>query len=164
MVMADRIAIMNFGVLQQVDTPDNVFRNPANVFVGGFIGEPPMNFIKCGITGSTIVFDGIEVRFAGVRAEKITRLGRKEIVLGARHTHVAISREAGPDYMRGKVFFIEPRNEEMLLTLSAGNQRLLVTVPVDVNIRIGDELYAAFDYDKCSFFDAGTGRNLLQEA
>ncbi|MDR3123363.1 MAG: ABC transporter ATP-binding protein [Treponema sp.] len=161
MVMADRIAIMNFGVLQQVDTPENVFRNPANVFVGGFIGEPPMNFIKCRISGGAIVFDGLEVRFAGARAEKITQSGTKEIILGVRHTHMIISREARPDYMRGKVFFIEPRNEEMLLTLSVGTQRLLVTVPVDVNVKIGEDIYAAFDYDKCSFFDADTERNLL---
>ncbi|MDR1588499.1 MAG: ABC transporter ATP-binding protein [Treponema sp.] len=161
MVMADRIAIMNFGVLQQVDTPENVFRNPVNIFVGGFIGEPPMNFIKCRIHEGNIAFDDIEVRFTGAKAGRILPSGKKEIVLGARHTHIVLSRESKPDYMRGKVFFIEPRNEEMLLTISAGNQRLLVTVPAGPDIRIGDDIYAAFDYDKCSFFDADTGQNLL---
>jgi multiple sugar transport system ATP-binding protein len=161
MVMADRIAIMNFGVLQQVDTPENVFHKPANVFVGGFIGEPPMNFVQCRITNNTISFDDVEAPFTGTRAEKITALGQKEVILGIRHTHISVSKEAKDGRMIGKVFFIEPRNEEMLLTLKIGKQQLLATIPVDTRIKIGDAIYAAFDYDKCNYFDVDTQKNLL---
>lgn len=161
MVMADRIAIMNFGVLQQVDTPENVFCNPANTFVGGFIGEPPMNFIKCQVNGNTISFDGIEVVFTGTKANKILHMGKKDLILGIRHTHIAISKEKQPGYTDGEIFFIEPRNEEMLLTVTIGKQQLLVTVSADASINIGNTVYALFDYNKCSYFDVDTEENLL---
>jgi multiple sugar transport system ATP-binding protein len=163
MVMADRIAIMNFGALQQLDTPENVFHNPSNIFVGGFIGEPPMNFVRCQIAGNTLAFDDVAVPFSGSRAEKISGFGKKELILGIRHTHMSISKESRPGWMAGKVFFIEPRNEEMLLTITIGKQRLLVTVPVDADVRIGDTICAMFNYDKCNYFDADTEKNLLLE-
>jgi multiple sugar transport system ATP-binding protein len=161
MVMADRIAIMNFGVLQQLDTPENVFHKPANVFVGGFIGEPPMNFVKCQIVDNAVFFDDIKVPFKGQKSEKIIALEKREIILGIRHTHVNISKDLKSNYMIGKVFFIEPRNEEMLITIKIGEQYLLVTIPVDKNLKIGDAVYAAFDYDKCNYFDVDIQKNLL---
>lgn len=164
MVMADRIAIMNFGVLQQVDTPENVFRNPSNIFVGGFIGEPPMNFITCSLEGNSISFDDIKVPFSGTKATKVLETGKKGFVLGIRHTHVTVSAEM-PDNaasaVKGKVTFVEPRNEEMLLTVTAGNQKLLVTMKDDANIRTGTTVYATFDYNKCNYFDVDSGKNLL---
>ena len=161
MVMADRIAIMNFGVLQQVDTPENVFHNPANVFVGGFIGEPPMNFIKCQVKGNAIIFDDVEVPFSGTKADKILQSGKKEFLLGIRHAHVSVFNENKSDSIKGNVFFVEPRNEEMLLTVTLGKQQLLVTIPANVDIKIGSTVYAVFDYNKCSFFDVETEKNVL---
>ena len=161
MVMADRIAIMNFGELQQVDTPENVFHNPANVFVGGFIGEPPMNFIKCQVKGNAILFDDIEVPFSGTRADKIQQSGEKEFILGIRHTHITLSEEEKPGCVKGKVFFVEPRNEEMLLTVTIGNQHLLVSIVANSNIKIGSTVNAIFDYSKCSYFDVNSEKNLL---
>lgn len=163
MVMGDRIAIMNNGELQQVDTPENVYRNPTNVFVGGFIGEPPMTFIRCAFSkaASALEFDGVSIPFKGAAADAIARTGKTGLILGVRHSYVNISRTQREGYAEGTVFFIEPRNEEMLLTVTLGKQNLLVTCAMDKSLHIGDSIYLAFRYDKCNYFDLETEYNLL---
>lgn len=163
MVMSDRIAIMNHGELQQVDTPENVYRNPANVFVGGFIGEPPMTFLPCAFdkAAHTLSFDGITIPFQGKAADAIAALGKDKLILGVRHSHVAVSKAPQDGYVEGKVFFIEPRNEEMLLNIVLGEQHMLVTAKMDKELHIGDKVYLAFNYDKCNYFDSETENNLL---
>jgi multiple sugar transport system ATP-binding protein len=163
MVMADRIAVMNFGVLQQVDTPENIFHHPANTFVGGFIGEPPMNFITCTFNQNPLAlrFDDVTVPFNHTTAHKLAGLGKKELILGIRDSHILVSTTQKEACVKGSVFFIEPRNEEMLLTVALGKQHLLVTIDTDSSIRIGDTLWVTFDYGKCSYFDVETKNNLL---
>lgn len=163
MVMSDRIAIMNKGELQQIDTPENVYRNPANVFVGGFIGEPPMGFFKCSFhhKDRTLEFNDIKFSFTGKAADQIAALGVTELILGVRHAHVKISKSAQEGDIPGSVFFIEPRNEEMLLNINLGATHLLVTAPMDKSVKIGDDIHLMFNYDKCSYFDSQTEKNLL---
>jgi len=163
MVMGDRIAVMNYGELQQVDTPDNVYRFPANVFVGGFIGEPPMTFIRCKYdrNAKTLAFDDIVFPFTGEAESAISALGKDKLILGVRHSYVRISKTHQDGYLEGEVFFIEPRNEEMLLTVIVGEQRLLVTTKLDRTIHSGDKIYLAFNFDKCNYFDIETEKNLL---
>jgi ABC-type sugar transport system ATPase subunit len=120
-----------------------------------------MNFVRCRITNNAISFDDVEAPFIGTRAEKITAFGQNEVILGIRHTHISVSKDVKSGCMIGEVFFIEPRNEEMLLTIKIGKQQLLATIPVDTRIKIGDAIYAAFNYDKCSYFDVDTQKNLL---
>ena len=73
MVMADRIAVMKKSLLQQVDTPDRIYSNPVNMFVAGFIGEPPMNFVTCKYNAGAkaLVFDGIILPVEDETAEKL---------------------------------------------------------------------------------------------
>lgn len=163
MVMGDRIAIMNHGVLQQVGTPDEVYRQPANVFVGGFVGEPPMNFIRCSFdkSKSVLEFDGVVVPFECEAADAIANMGKDGLILGARHSYIKVSKTQLEGYVEGKVFFIEPRNEEMLLTVEIGKQRILATCEMDKTVHVGDSIYIAFDYNKCNYFDLETENNLL---
>jgi multiple sugar transport system ATP-binding protein len=165
MVMADRIAIMNFGVLQQVDTPENVFHHPANTFVGGFIGEPPMNFLNCKMSRNDTV---PSLRFGGVILpcpEKLfSELEKKlleEVIVGVRDTQIFISENPKEGFIEGKVFFIEPRNEEQIMTIDIGGERILVTTTIEMKFEIDKSVWIALDYDRCNFFDPKTELNIF---
>lgn len=165
MVMSDRIAIMNNGELQQVDTPENVHRHPTNVFVGGFIGEPPMTFINCSFDSEkpALAFDDVVMPFECAAAEGIANLGKDRLILGVRHSYVKTSKTQKKGYVQGEVFFIEPRNEEMLLTVTVGKQQMLVTCEMDKGVQVGDSIYLSLNYDKCNYFDVESEYNLLGE-
>ena len=83
MTMGDRVAVLKDGILQQVDTPRNMYDNPVNVFVAGFIGSPAMNLLKVDATGGTLHFGGAEVPIPRETAEVADKAGRK-ITVGVR--------------------------------------------------------------------------------
>ncbi|MBR6399087.1 MAG: ABC transporter ATP-binding protein [Lachnospiraceae bacterium] len=163
MVMADRIAVMKKSLLQQVDTPDRIYSHPANMFVAGFIGEPPMNFVKCAFDAerSTIEFDGIVVPVDAKTTKKLAEKGVTNVVIGIRDTHINISKKPAEGLVEAKIFYIEPRNEEMIYTLEIGSYHLLATAKADYSAQIGDKVYISFDYSRCNFFDIETENNLF---
>ena len=61
MTLGDRVAVMRDGILQQVDTPQNLYRHPANLFVAAFIGSPPMNLVEATVTGDRVAFAGFDI-------------------------------------------------------------------------------------------------------
>ncbi len=83
MTMGDRVCVLKDGILQQVDTPRNMYDNPVNVFVAGFIGSPAMNLLKVDATGGTLHFGGAEVPIPRETAEVADKAGRK-ITVGVR--------------------------------------------------------------------------------
>ena len=163
MVMADRIAVMKKSLLQQVDTPDRIYSHPANMFVAGFIGEPPMNFLTCKFHAedSTIEFDGIVMPVDKKTAEKLAKKDITDVVMGIRDTHISISKKPGEGRAEAKIFYIEPRNEEMIYTLEIGTHHLLATAKADYSAQIGDTVYISFDYKRCNFFDIVSENNLF---
>ncbi len=163
MVMADRIAVMKKSLLQQVDTPDRIYSHPANMFVAGFIGEPPMNFVKCAFDAerSIIEFDGIVVPVDAKTTKKLAEKGVTNVVIGIRDTHINISKKPAEGLVEAKIFYIEPRNEEMIYTLEIGSYHLLATAKADYSAQIGDTVYISFDYSRCNFFDIETENNLF---
>ena len=82
LTLGDRIAVIDKGVIQQVDTPDVIYNSPANVFVGGFLGSPPMNFIKTEINDGKININGVDFELSEEQKNKLN--GKKEVLLGIR--------------------------------------------------------------------------------
>lgn len=82
LTLGDRIAVIDKGVIQQVDTPDVIYNSPANVFVGGFLGSPPMNFIKTEINDGKININGVNFELTEEQKNKLN--GKKEVLLGIR--------------------------------------------------------------------------------
>ena len=166
MVMADRIAIMNRAVLQQFDTPENVFRKPRNMFVGGFIGEPPMNFIPCELAEEGglpyLKNDFMKIEIPGaVRAQMA--VGDPRLVLGARNTHLKLSHQpTGPSSFAGKVFYVEPRNEDAVVTLDIGGLQILALSSFDFEAKVGDTVYVDVDMNRVSIFDRETTESVMQ--
>ena len=105
MVMADRIAVMKKSLLQQVDTPDRIYSNPVNMFVAGFIGEPPMNFVTCKYNAGAkaLVFDGIILPVEDETAEKLASKNVTDVVVGIRDTHIQVSMTPADGYVEAEI-------------------------------------------------------------
>jgi multiple sugar transport system ATP-binding protein len=164
MVMADRIAIMNFGVLQQVDSPAGVYLKPHNDFVGGFIGEPPMNFVDCRLADGThpaVEFGDVSMPCDADIAAKILGKCDGRITLGVRDSQIGLSAQKSEGAVQGSVFFIEPRNEEQLVTIELGGNRLLAVTSIENKLRSDDRVWVKFMFDRCNFFDGKSGKNLF---
>ena len=167
MTMANRIAIMDGGVIQQIGTPDEVYERPANLFVARFIGSPAINTFDAvlkvaggrvtAVHGPTgIAIDLTQHRFAEPPAD-----GRP-VVIGLRPEHFAINGASDPGgavLLSLPVRYSERTGSDATAFLAAGEQ--LVAVRVDpaalAGIRIGAALTASYPKDRLNVFDARTG-------
>ena len=140
MTMGDRIAVMSLGVLQQVGSPEEVYTNPINVFVAGFIGSPAMNLVPAPL------LDGVggQDRIAGFRPEHID-LGNGR-------------REAIP--FTAKIEVVEYLGDEQLVHMTRKDKSLQAKLPVEEKLQLGDEVEFSVPRDKLLLFDAETQRRL----
>jgi multiple sugar transport system ATP-binding protein len=160
MTMADRIVVMDRGLVQQVGPPLTVYGDPANRFVAGFFGVPAMNFID-----GTVAAQGDAWRFEA--AGGVLDLGRREragagaVTLGVRPEHVRLS----PDGQGwpAAVSLIEPMGDETLVFLDYGGPASIVAkVDAEEKVAVGDRRRFGFRPDRLVFFDAVTGERVLR--
>jgi len=147
--MGDRIAVMREGQIVQLDTPGALYDRPADVFVGSFIGSPPMNFLKARARNGTAVGDAFEVPGP-------PGMEGKELLLGIRPENIRIGE--GP--FRGRVLVVEPLGSHALLTVMVGNESIKVVAPADTNLRADEELRLAPEPHKIRWMDAASGKAL----
>lgn len=119
MTLADRVAVMKNGIIQQLGTPNEIYNDPANMFVAGFIGAPAMNLIN----GS--VQDGMFVTTGGTRLVKLNTPDRENAVLGVRADDMQVH-EKGQGDIDVKIYAFENTGESTLLTVQWGTQRVIV--------------------------------------
>jgi multiple sugar transport system ATP-binding protein len=147
--MGDRIAVMREGEIVQLDTPSALYDRPADVFVGSFIGSPPMNFLRCKARNGTAFSDAFEVQGPG-------NMDGKDLLLGIRPENIRIGE--GP--LRGRVMVVEPLGSHALLTVQVGSESMKVVAPADTAVRADEELRLAPEPHKIRWMDAATGRAL----
>ncbi len=147
--MGDRIAVMREGQIVQLDTPSALYDRPADVFVGSFIGSPPMNFLKARARNGTAVGDAFEVPGP-------PGMDGKEMLLGIRPENIKIGE--GP--LRGRVLVVEPLGSHALLTVMVGNESIKVVAPADTTLRADEELRLAPEPHKVRWMDAASGKAL----
>ena len=147
--MGDRIAVMREGQIVQLDTPSALYDRPADVFVGSFIGSPPMNFLRCRARDGTAVGDAFEVPGP-------PGMDGKEMLLGIRPENIKIGE--GP--LRGRVLVVEPLGSHALLTVMVGNESIKVVAPADTAVRADEELRLAPEPHKVRWMDAASGKAL----
>jgi multiple sugar transport system ATP-binding protein len=167
MTMGDRIAVMKDGLIQQCDTPMELFERPANRFVAGFIGSPPMNFLPAvlehvdgavwasgeGFRAPLDAFDGLDGQ-AG-----------REVVIGLRPTDMRPAGAAGGSAERvgrleGVVDVTEPMGPTTLIYLQVGGESVIVSVEGSEQVPESGPFCVEFDGDRCHVFDPDDGRNL----
>lgn len=167
MVMADRIAVMNLGRLLQLAPPDEIFNHPKTEFVGGFIGEPPMNFLECEVTtknGNAILIGSeFEIALPEIIRAKIEQKGTsKYLKVGIRPSHITASNtNLGEGTSVGEIYFCEPRNEDQIITVKLGENFVLVETQIDFHVEIGDKVWMIFDVNKMNIFDSESTLNLI---
>jgi multiple sugar transport system ATP-binding protein len=152
MTLADRIAIMHKGKIQQLGTPDEVYNSPNHVFVAGFIGSPAMNLIPGTLEDGTFI--GPDTKVA-----KVAKGTRKSVVLGIRPEDMQICDPSKGDLL-SKLYSLEPTGDVTLVTTWAGKQ--LVVAKGDRTYRQAIDTPIAFHFDRSRvfLFDGETGNRL----
>jgi len=168
MTMADRIVVMKDGWVMQVGTPKEIYDNPNNIFVGGFIGTPPMNFIHGKITKDGFFHvDNHKIKVPEGKLElvKANEMFDTEIVLGIRPEDIHDDKvvfEAYPDAVVDiEVDVAELLGAETHIYSNLGEYPFSASVDARYDVRIGDKLQLVFDMNKCHFFDPITEERLL---
>jgi len=161
MSMGTRIAVMDEGVLQQVDTPQNLYDQPANKFVAGFIGSPAMNFFSGSLIDKfgTLTFesDGLSLPIPQSKAAAIGKYLNRRALLGIRpediHDPTLPVINIRPAEVQCKVDLIELMGDEIYLYLSCGKKEFEARVDPRSQIRRGNKTTVLFDMDRIHFFD-----------
>ena len=152
MSLADRIAIMHGGHIVQYDTPLHVYQNPATVFCGSFIGNPPMNFIPAHRSEAGYrIGDGLFPGPAG---------GPDEVLLGIRPEALDIVGEPGAGHLSGRAGVIEPLGPNTLVTVHLDDRTIRIAVAPEVAVRPGETLHLRPRADSLRWFDARTQQAL----
>jgi multiple sugar transport system ATP-binding protein len=168
MSMADRIAIMNDGVLQQVGTPTEVYSHPANLFVAQFIGSPIMNVVKAAanpgddstrlILGDNDAVLDFPKPLHGLLVEKSE--AENELTIGVRPEGVLVSRSQSAGYLRVEAHIIEPLGPFDIVDLKFGTQMLRARTASGYVAKAGDMVWAKLDETQTHFFSTRSGESL----
>jgi multiple sugar transport system ATP-binding protein len=160
MSLADRVAVMSDGLLNQIDTPRKIYDHPADLFVAGFIGDLPMNFLEGSVEregGKTFV------RYRGIRLELSTRAGSQElppeVVVGVRPGHLRIQSSGENDgSLKAEVFVVEPLGDMNIVTIQMEDLRFQVLAPPNYRSASGVPVRILADSQQVLLFDGKTGR------
>jgi len=159
MTLADRIAIMKSGVIQQLADPDTIYNRPKNLFVAGFIGSPSMNFIRGelapGDEGLVVRVGDVNIPIAGYQTTESLQAGRK-VVLGVRPEHVGVDLAGAAGAYDAVVDIEEPTGADNLLWLKFAGQTAGVRTAGSRRYAPGTHIKLSFDMGLASLFDAGT--------
>ena len=155
MSMADRIAVLNEGVLQQVDTPEQIYDHPANLFVAQFVGSPRINTIHCTVADGMLRSDdgllGVQLKPSQEAALK----GQSHnLILGVRSEDISIRSSAGAESIAGTIYVLEPLGDRTYVDVEIGEHILKVRADADFNAEVGTDVYLSFDIDRIHLFDA----------
>ncbi len=167
MTMADRIAVMNLAVLQQIGSPTEVYERPRTQFVAGFIGEPPMNFASCELkhhNGSVhLVSPSFNVTLSQQSSEKLKSYdGPTGVTLGIRPESIQVSTKPAADTVKATVYILEPQGERTLLSVKLGGdgELFLIEVSPDFKASPDDTVYLQFR-EPIHLFEPKEGLNLF---
>ncbi len=163
MTMADRIVVLNKGVIQQVGTPTELYSNPANLFVAKFIGDPEINLINATIQNGELIFGEYKIPLPDTIKSGKNYEG-KEIYLGLRAEHFSDDRltvENNPaQTITSEIELIEMRGDHCIIFTNINQQSIQLKVPADRGYTIGDNISFVANYDKMFLFDKETGARI----
>ena len=161
LTLADRIAVMHEGVIQQLDTPHNIYHRPSNRFVAGFVGSPTMNFRTGHIVdsgGPVFEGEGVRVPLSDYSWLNGSAVG-KEVELGVRPEHIVIGNQLKTKH-EAEVELVEPMGAETIIWCRVAGQPLSIRVDGESAIAAGERLPVAFPIERVNLFDAKSGSRL----
>jgi multiple sugar transport system ATP-binding protein len=159
MTMADRIVVLQNGMVQQYDTPEAVYERPSNQFVAGFIGSPAMNFFAVELRGDRVVFsqDGAAAPLDAESERLLRRAGKG--VLGVRPEHFAVAAD-GADGIPVQIKLVEPLGSDTLIHFDLTGASAIARVDPSLRPRVGDRLHLRPQPGRTHLFDSANGEVL----
>jgi multiple sugar transport system ATP-binding protein len=165
MTMADKMAVMNGGLLQQYDTPERVFAHPHNTFVAGFVGSPAMNLMPGQLEGQG---DSLVLRGPGgwtlplskENAHKGMRSSTADVVLGARHSTIVLHRSPRPATLPGQIYAVEPTGDLTYAHIRIGDSLVVVSVPPGHPLAPDEAIWVEPDQSHLHLFDGASQQAL----
>ena len=165
--MADRIAVMSDGELQQVGTAEEIYERPANLFVADFVGEPPMNFMPCTpishdnrvvLQAETMTINAPDT----LRSALDRRQGAAALILGIRPIDVQLSWAPNTESVgTGTIRLVENIGDEQIIAVDTGQQSIESVVSTSVRATVGDTVWIRVEPGRAHVFDSATGRSLV---
>ena len=152
--LADRVAVLRTGKIVQLDDPIAVYDDPADRFVGGFVGSPPMNFLT-----SHLATNGKHLTLAGwelAAPAHIQEHRGSDVLLGVRAENIAVDTVRADGSVAATVEVLEPTGASVTVTATIGDQQVKVTAPASFRARPGTTVWLTFAPGSVRFFDAET--------
>lgn len=157
MALADRVAVMNHGLVMQLGDPLEVYRRPANTFVAGFIGSPPMNLLPCEVDMSAgkVIFEQdtvLDIAAYRQRWSTIAQNGHK-VTLGVRPENITIHTTQIADGIPSRVYVVQPLGGEWLVVTQVGQELVSVRLFQDEKPDVADVVWLKLDLDRTFLYD-----------
>lgn len=164
MTLGDRVAILKEGFLQQIGRAEELFYNPINKFVAGFIGAPSSSFLE-----GTVIWENGEFKFK--KKDVLFEIPKKfwgvlegykgsSLIAGIKPLDIKISKDAGPGRIKGELFVYEPMGDLTIVTVKIGDTLLKVKYVGVLEGEIGQKVWLNIDYSKINFFDPKTEKSI----
>ena len=162
MTMADRIVIMRDGYIQQIGSPKEIYADPANKFVAGFIGNPAMNFLEVSFDGKDIHVGDAKLKISKKDADLLGKLGYKDknLILGVRPEKVTLADKKADNTVKAKCEFVELLGYDLIVHTSLSGQKLMFKCESEKDMEVGDDISINMDMDSFYFFDASTNKRI----
>lgn len=156
MTMADRVAVLNKGRIVQMDEPNEIYDEPVDLFVAGFIGSPPMNLIE-----GKVISERQQQFFLSGALKIAAPTSDREVVLGIRPEDVKVSDEQQNGSIPARIYVAEPLGSVQYVTLDLQGLHLLAQVDAHYQATINKQVYCSFEPEDFYLFDSRTGKRII---
>ena len=162
--MADKMAVMSGGYLQQYASPDTIYNHPINTFVAGFVGSPAMNMLHGEVVAENGAVrlqssEGWSYALSPPNAQS-ARESTGEVIVGLRHNAIRLHRQESPGAVPAMVYTVEPTGDITFVHARLGGAMIVFSVSPDVRIAADDQIWLDFDQEHMHLFDASTEQAL----
>jgi multiple sugar transport system ATP-binding protein len=161
LAMSDRIVVMNDGEIQQFGTPEELYENPANLFVADFIGEPPMNFIEGIATPGKLKCKNIDFALPKTAERSLSQYRNKKVVMGIRPQRISLENKSNPKAIGGVVYSYEYQGEVGYLSLDCKGERLLIELKHTTHYQTDEKVRCILEDQYIYLFDSETGARIV---
>jgi inositol-phosphate transport system ATP-binding protein len=161
MTMADRVAVLKDGALQQVGTPDDLYYRPANLFVAGFIGTPPMSFVPVTVQRTngrlTLAGEGVRLAVSEALAGRLASRVGGDVVLGVRPEDIELLPAPRAGAVEGHILDVEPIGREFVVAVTVGEQVVVALAAHGFAGRHDQPIWLGLPPERLYVFDPATG-------
>jgi multiple sugar transport system ATP-binding protein len=154
--MADKMAVMNGGTLQQYASPKEVFDHPVNTFVASFVGSPAMSLVPLRRDGAALAGNGWHMPLSPDNARKAQRATTDAVILGARHSTITLHDSPREGTVPGRVYTVEPTGDVTFVQVHVDGAIVIASLAPDIKVRADTNVWLGFDQSRLHLFDGST--------